>query len=326
MSSGTQATQPDGGQSADVQQQQNNDATQPTLPPQQQQLNADLVQHAQSLQQQVQQLQAQLNAQPPRMRELKLPEPKEFHGTKDKAPIREWIRDIEEIFTMGGLPMDHRSSIVYAAHYLRDDAKTWYKMHEASVTTWQLFKDVMINRYRDAREVDKLRTRMMSIKQTSSVDSYTTIFDRATLEFTEAAGYAPRGDELIWMYREGLKPQIKALLVARGAINDLKQLQEIALEIDAALYGSRDSSTGSTTSFKPHQHKHSSSNSHHGSHYRSSSSYIIIDFNIQIDLINIVLHNLFVVHHSTTNIIIETMHPWTQATTSHNRNLNTSTK
>ena len=272
MSSGTQATQPDGGQPADIQQQQNNDATQPTLPPQQQQLNADLVQHAQSLQQQVQQLQAQLNAQPPlRMRELKLPEPKEFHGTKDKAPIREWIRDIEEIFTMGGLPMDHRSSIVYAAHYLRDDAKTWYKMHEASITTWQLFKDVMINRYRDAREVDKLRTRMMSIKQTSSVDNYTTIFDRATLEFTEAAGYAPRGDELIWMYREGLKPQIKALLVARGAINDLKQLQEIALEIDAALYGSRDSSTGSTTSFKPHQHKHSSSNSHHGSHYRSSS-------------------------------------------------------
>src|ERR1700687_6325691 len=149
MSSGTQATQPDGGQSADVQQQQNNDATQPTLPPQQQQLNANLVQHAQSLQQQVQQLQAQLNAQPPRMRELKLPEPKEFHGTKDKAPIREWIRDIEEIFTMGGLPMDHRSSIVYAAHYLRDDAKTWYKMHEASITTWQQFKEVMINRYRD---------------------------------------------------------------------------------------------------------------------------------------------------------------------------------
>src|SRR6202048_2523756 len=36
-----------------------------------------------------------------RMRELRLPEPKEFRGTRDRTSIREWIRDIEEIFTMG---------------------------------------------------------------------------------------------------------------------------------------------------------------------------------------------------------------------------------
>src|ERR1700730_8805889 len=234
---------------------QQHNQSDPVVPPQQQQLNADLVQHAQALQQQVQQLQAQLNAAPIRMRELKLPEPKEFHGTKDKTSIREWIRDIEEILTMGGLPMDHHSSIVYAAHYLRDDAKIWYKMHEASITTWLQFKEVMINRYRDPREVDKVRMRLMSMKQINTVDGYTTAFDRATLEFTEAAGYAPRTDELVFMYREGLKPQIKTFLAARGAIDDLKQLQEVALEIDASLYGTRGSSTNSTTSFKPQHHK-----------------------------------------------------------------------
>src|SRR6202171_160658 len=175
MSSGTQAMQPDGGQPADIQQQQNTDATQPTQPAaQQQQLNEDLVQHAQSLQQQVQQLQAQLNAQPPRIRELKLPEPREYRGTKDKTPIREWMRDMEEIFTMGGIPMNHHSSIVYAAHYLRDDAKTWYMMHKDSIITWQQFKDVMINRYRDPREVDKVRTRLMSMRQINTGDTYTT--------------------------------------------------------------------------------------------------------------------------------------------------------
>src|SRR6202171_171486 len=285
MSSGTQATQPDGGQSADIQQQQNNDATQPiqptaqqqpagvipplqqqpiAVPPQQQQLNEDLVQHAQSLQQQVQQLQAQLNAQPPRIRELKLPEPREYRGTKDKTPIREWMRDMEEIFTMGGIPMNHHSSIVYAAHYLRDDAKTWYMMHKDSIITWQQFKDVMINRYRDPREVDKVRTRLMSMRQINTVDTYTTAFDRATLEFTEAAGYAPRDDELVWMYREGLKPQIKTFLAARGVIDDLKRLQETALEIDASLYHTRiNNSIPSSSSYKQHANRSSHTNTQH---------------------------------------------------------------
>src|ERR1700738_4463072 len=126
-----------------------------------------------------------------RMRELKLPEPKEFRGTRDRVSIREWIRDIEEIFTMGSMPMDHQTTIIYAAHYLRDDAKTWYKMHEASITSWNAFKHLMIERYKDPREVDKARTRLLTTKQVGSVDSYTTTFDRATLALTEVAG-APR--------------------------------------------------------------------------------------------------------------------------------------
>jgi Retrotransposon gag protein/Zinc knuckle len=273
MSSGTEAMQPDGGQPADVQQQHAappSPSTAPsplqqptTIPPQQQQLNADLVQHAQALEQQVLQLQTQLNVQPPRMRELKLPEPHEYRGTKDKTSIREWLRDIEEIFTMGGIPIDHRSSIIYAAHYLRDDAKTWYMMHKNTITTWQQFRTVMIDRYRDPREVDKVRTRLMSMRQINTVDTYTTAFDRATLEFTEVTGYAPREDELVWMYREGLKSQIKTFLAARGIINNLKQLQEITLEIDASLYNTRTSNNISpSSSFKSHAHRSSYSNTH----------------------------------------------------------------
>jgi hypothetical protein len=260
--SGTPApdTQPNGGQPANTQQ------PQPPIPPAQQQLNADLVQQAQALQQQVQQLQAQLNAQPIRMRELKLPEPKEFRGTKDKTPIREWLRDIEEIFTLAQIPMDHHTTIVYAAHYLTDDAKTWYKMHEMNINSWQLFRNTMIERYKDPREVDKARTRLMSMKQIGTVDNYTTAFDRATLEFTEAAGYAPRMDELVFMYREGLKPAIKTFLAARGVINDLKVLQEMALEIDAAMYNNRGSNNTNSSSTPSRVQHHKPNN--HSSSYR----------------------------------------------------------
>ena len=191
------------------------------------------------------------------MRELKLPEPKEFRGTRDRVSIREWINDIEEIFTMGGLPIDHHTTIVYAAHYLHDDAKTWYKMHKNSIMTWNHFKHLMIERYKDPREVDKARMRLMTMKQISSVEGYTTAFDRASLELAEVAEHAPRDEELIFMYREGLN----TFLAARGTIDNLRELQEVAMEIDAALNSNRSNNNmNSSSSFKPSPHKNDHSN------------------------------------------------------------------
>src|SRR6202048_375030 len=209
-------------------------------------LQQELLHVRQALNQQQRPVQPQAQhamAQPAiRMRELKLPEPKEFRGTRDRVSIREWIRDIEEIFTMGSMPMDHQTTIIYAAHYLRDDAKTWYKMHEHQITTWQAFKELLIKRYKDPREVDKARMRLMTMKQIGSVDGYTTSFDRASLELAEVAGSAPHDEELIFMYREGLKSQIKTFLAARGTIDNLRELQEVAMEIDAALNINRSNS------------------------------------------------------------------------------------
>src|SRR3981081_3360028 len=244
------------------QQQFNTEAAQRVIDAEQQieRLQQELLQVRQALHHQQRQAQPQAQhamAQPAiRMRELKLPEPKEFRGTRDRVSIREWINDIEEIFKMGGFPEDHPTTITYAAHYLRDDAKTWYKMHERSMTTWNHFKHLMIERYKDPREVDKARMRLMSMKQITSVEGYTTAFDRASLELAEVAEHAPRDEELIFMYREGLKQQIKTFLAARGTIDNLRELQEVAMEIDAALNSNRRSNNNmsSSSSFKP-QHK-----------------------------------------------------------------------
>src|ERR1700730_7507627 len=202
-----------------------------------------------------------------RMRELRLPEPKEFRGTRDRVSIREWINDIEEIFKMGGFPEDHPTTITYAAHYLHDDAKTWYKMHKNSIMTWDHFKHLMIERYKDPREVDKARIRLMSMKQISSVEGYTTAFDRASLELAEVAEHAPRDEELIFMYREGLKPQIKTFLAARGTIDNLRELQEVAMEIDAALNSNRSNNNmSSSSSFRPSSCKSGQSSNHNSIH------------------------------------------------------------
>src|ERR1700730_3063725 len=121
------------------QQQFNTQAAQRVIDAEQQieRLQQELLNVRNTLHQQQRQAQTQAQhamAQPAiRMRELKLPDPEEIRGSRYIVSIREWILDIEEIFTMGSMPMDHETTIIYAAHCLRDDAKTWYKMHEASI-------------------------------------------------------------------------------------------------------------------------------------------------------------------------------------------------
>src|SRR6202171_5069471 len=261
------------------QQQFNVEAAQRVIDAEQQieRLQRELMHMRQALNQQQQHAQPIHAVQPAiRMRELRLPEPKEFRGTRDRTSIREWIRDIEEIFTMGMMPMDHHTTIIYAPHYLRDDAKTWYKMHEHQITTWQAFKDLLIKRYKDPREVDKARMRLTTMKQIGSVDGYTTAFDRASLELAEVAGSAPHDEELIFMYREGLKSPIKTFLAARGTIGNLRELQEVAMEIDAALNTNRSNSNmSSSSSFRPSPYKsdQSSNSSYNNSNrYRTSPS------------------------------------------------------
>src|SRR6202165_1632046 len=168
---------------------------------------------------------------------------------------------------MGRIAEDHPTTITYAAHYLRDDAKTWYKMHERSITTWNHFKHLMIERYKDWREVDKARMRLMTMKQIGSVDGYTTAFERASFELAEVAEHAPRDEELIFMYREGLKPQIKTFLAARGTIDNLRELQEVAMEIDATMNTSRSNNNmNSSSSFGPSLHKNNHSNNNNNSY------------------------------------------------------------
>src|ERR1700730_9541878 len=139
--------------------------------------------------------------------------------------------------------------------------------HERSMTTWNHFKHIMIERYNDPREVDKARLRLMSMKQISSVEGYTTAFDRASLELAEVAEHAPRDEELIFMYREGLKQQIKTFLAARGTIDNLRELQEVAMEIDAALNNNnRSNNNNSNSFFRPSPHKSDHSNNHSSSY------------------------------------------------------------
>ena len=254
--------------------------------------NQQLQQQQQQMQQQLQQLLQQQQSAPPaniaaaqqhpaaalaqpalRTKELKLPDPKEYRGSRDRMPIRDWLRDVEELFAMANVSTAVASTITYAAHYLRDDAKTWYKLQESSVHTWNDFRELLIQRYRDPREVEKARQRLAAVRQIGSVEQYTIAFDRATMELADVTSATPNNEELIFMYHEGLKPQIRTALAARDTITNLKQMQTVALQIDAALYSSRGSSMPvNMQSNRPQQHQ-SRNNGNRFNNNRSNSSF-----------------------------------------------------
>src|SRR6202171_6513828 len=256
------------------------------------QQNQQLQQQQQQMQQQLQQLLQQQQSAPPaniataqqhpaaapvqptlRTKELKLPEPKEYRGSGDRMPIRDWLRDVEELFAMANVSTAVTSTITYAAHYLLDDAKTWYKLQESSVCTWNDFRELLIQRYRDPREVQKARQRLAAIRQISTVEQYTIAFDRATMELADVTSATPNNEELVFMYHEGLKPQIRTALAARDTITNLKQMQTVALQIDAALYSSRGSSMPvNVQSNRPQQHQ-SRNNGNRFNNNRSNSSH-----------------------------------------------------
>ena len=209
-------------------------------------------------QERLEELTARLQAIPTKVKELRVPEPKEYKGSRDKTPIREWLQDVEEIFIISNTPLDTKSSIAYAAHYLSEDAKTWYKIHAQQIVTWKDFKTIMINRFRSPREVDQARMKLRSMRQITSVDAYTTAFNKAVLELTEVQDYEVPDGELIFMYREGLKKEIRTLLAAQDDFTSVQDLQTKASKIDASLSNLYTHSNSSGSTFKPQHNKHSS--------------------------------------------------------------------
>jgi len=152
------------------------------------QQNLQLQQSQQQMQQQLQQL--LLNQQQPAAANIavaqqhpaaapaaspqlkrRAPELMVYRGSRDRTPIRDWLRDTEEVFEMTGTPLNLLSTIHEAGHYLKDDAKTWYNQQKASIHTWDDFRNVLIERYRDPHEVMKARNKLASVKQTGSVSN-----------------------------------------------------------------------------------------------------------------------------------------------------------
>src|SRR5260370_5502587 len=85
------------------------------------------------------QLKTNLDAIKPNTKELKIPEPEKFRGTKDKQSVRDWLDNVKEIFAIAGVPLN-QPAVIHAAAYLTDEAKIWYRMHKDCFMSWQWFE------------------------------------------------------------------------------------------------------------------------------------------------------------------------------------------
>jgi hypothetical protein len=213
--------------------------------PSQEQLNHAFQQLQQQLQQQVsvnQQLQQQLQQQQQQQQQQqpfssfrpRPPHPQPFRGVVGSA-VDTWIRSIEiQLEYYKGIPgsfANERDQIAFAASCFTEAALMWWTSNQlhSQISTWQQFKQVVLQRFQPIEAGLQARQRLYTLKQgtNQSVTSYVEQFQRLLTPITDMG----EADKINY-FTHGLKPQIYAKVVERKP-QDLQTAMSLAIEREA---------------------------------------------------------------------------------------------
>jgi hypothetical protein len=166
-----------------------------------------------TLHQQVQQLQAQLAAQPqpaqPPPARLKPSKPHAFAATtKDRGALEEWIFSVDNYLEATGDQGNDQERIAFAGSLLTGNALVWFRQNRPIMRevdyTYADFKTDMRGEFTDVNAVANARTRLDALQQTGAVRHYNAAFRTLLLQIPDLSD----GDTL-HRYKAGLKPAIK---------------------------------------------------------------------------------------------------------------------
>ena len=128
-----------------------------------------------------------------------------------------------------------------AVSRLEGDAFIWWHQltyrgedYELGKLAWSDFKSELVDAFVDIDHELKLRRKLASLRQQSSVANYVKQFRQTILELGHSA---PDDAALLFMFMEGLKPDVQMqVLLARPTL--LTEAEQIAERADMALFAS----------------------------------------------------------------------------------------
>ena len=178
---------------------------------------------------------------------FKVPDEK-YNGNSYK--IESWLFNLEEYFLKAKIKESMWVDI--ATSRMVEDATLWWRMVRQAgqaPSSWKKFKKAVRERFLPLNVYKTNRSRLESLRQTSSVTKYNSAFQAAFVECTDVSEA-----EALSRYISGLKSQTKKYVELEEP-RILRKAMKLAENYDNASFGSY----------------HSSSN-HHKSHNRDSSS------------------------------------------------------
>lgn len=139
---------------------------------------------------------------------LSVARPGTYEGERQAAIIDGWIRSLERYFECN--KADDTKKILFASSLLRGPADIWWRCMERlegenQIFTWDQFKTKLIERFKHKNAHREARTRLATLTQTSTVQTYIDEFHTIQLELPDITE-----DELLDRFIRGLKPAVQA--------------------------------------------------------------------------------------------------------------------
>ena len=174
---------------------------------------------------------------------LKICKPDLYYGDRDK--LKSWILQFDRHFHVEGDRIADDDKVVFATTYMRGDAEKWVTpilerymdpgIRDASntrlVENWEQFKVRLRQIFSPVKEAVIAEQKIQNLRQTKSAADYTTTFQQY------AAQISWDDNALMRMYKQGLKPQVRAELMRSGTtINTLATLVNESIRLDNELY------------------------------------------------------------------------------------------
>jgi hypothetical protein len=176
----------------------------------------------------------------PSFGKLKGNKPDEYSGRRDQT--NDFLAQCTLYFRIN--PMAETEKVAFAASYLRGAAFKWFGTYELSngmIATFADFKSALLRAFGETDAAEKAKAALRKLKQTKACSQYNSDFNRLVAE----AGYSTSDDNiLIDVYQEGLKMEVRTLMLSLPIRKTLQETMNDAMQCDDRIYQLNQSKRG----------------------------------------------------------------------------------
>ena len=151
------------------------------------------------------------------MSKIKVPEPKQFNGSRNAKELENFLWDMEQYFKAARIP--DREQVSITSMYLSGDAKLWWRTRMAddlsagrpSVVVWESLKKELKDQFLPCNTSWLARENLKKLKQTGSVRDYVKEFSSLMLDISNMSE-----EDKLFNFMSGLQTWAQAELRRQG--------------------------------------------------------------------------------------------------------------
>jgi hypothetical protein len=156
--------------------------------------------------------------------------PEKFVGKL--AEVRTFLDAMEDYLRVINVPLDSSAAVVVASSFLDGPARQWWSFAKNDINNFNDFRTQLQKRFTPVDEALEARYKLRSLRQKGSAKEYTDHFNAIILPLRNS-----NADDLIFAYVAGLKEKVRQHVLAARP-RTLEDAMELAVSLDRDLWQS----------------------------------------------------------------------------------------